>query len=133
MSKHLVIVESPAKGKTIGKYLGKDYKVLASYGHVRDLQSKTGAVDPEKQFAMKYQMIEKNEERVEAIVKALKPAESLILATDPDREGEAISWHLVEYLREEGLLKDKTVQRVVFYEITKKAVRRTKPGATDDL
>jgi len=123
MSKHLVIVESPAKGKTIGKYLGKDYKVLASYGHVRDLQSKTGAVDPDNEFAMKYEMIERNEERVAAIVKALKPAESLILATDPDREGEAISWHLVEYLRAEGLLEEKVVQRVVFFEITKKAVQ----------
>lgn len=123
MSKNLVIVESPAKGKTIEKYLGKDYKVLASYGHVRDLLSKTGAVDPDNQFAMKYEMIERNEKHVNAIIKALKKADNLILATDPDREGEAISWHLVEHLREEGLLKEKTVQRVVFYEITKKAVQ----------
>ncbi len=123
MSKHLVIVESPAKGKTIEKYLGKDYKVLASYGHVRDLLSKTGAVDPDNGFAMKYEMIERNEKHVNAIVKALKKADSLLLATDPDREGEAISWHLVEYLKEKGLLKDKTVQRVVFHEITKTAVK----------
>ncbi len=123
MSKNLVIVESPAKGKTIEKYLGKDYKVLASYGHVRDLLSKTGAVDPDNQFAMKYEMIERNEKHVNAIVKALKKADTLILATDPDREGEAISWHLVEYLREEGLLEGRDVQRVVFYEITKKAVQ----------
>jgi len=123
MSKNLVIVESPAKGKTINKYLGKDYKVLASYGHVRDLLSKTGAVDPDNSFAMKYEMIEKNEKHVNAIVTALKKADTLLLATDPDREGEAISWHLVEHLREKGLLKDKTVRRVVFYEITKKAVQ----------
>ena len=86
MSKNLVIVESPAKGKTIEKYLGKDYKVLASYGHVRDLLPKEGAVDPENDFAMKYQMIERNEKHVNAIKKALKKADSLLLATDPDRE-----------------------------------------------
>ena len=122
MSKNLVIVESPAKGKTIEKYLGKDYKVLASYGHVRDLLPKEGAVDPDKDFAMKYQMIERNEKRVDAIIKALKKADSLLLATDPDREGEAISWHLVELLREMGHLENKDVKRVVFHEITKSAV-----------
>jgi len=122
MSKNLVIVESPAKGKTIEKYLGKDYKVLASYGHVRDLLPKEGAVDPDNDFAMKYQMIERNEKRVDAIIKALKKADSLLLATDPDREGEAISWHLVEHLREEGHLVNKDVKRVVFHEITKTAV-----------
>ena len=122
MSKNLVIVESPAKGKTIEKYLGKDYKVLASYGHVRDLLPKEGAVDPDNDFAMKYQMIERNEKRVDAIIKALKKADSLLLATDPDREGEAISWHLVEHLREEGHLENKDVKRVVFHEITKSAV-----------
>jgi len=122
MSKNLIIVESPAKGKTIEKYLGKDYKVLASYGHVRDLLPKEGAVDPDNDFAMKYQMIERNEKRVDAIIKALKKADSLLLATDPDREGEAISWHLVELLREMGHLENKDVKRVVFHEITKSAV-----------
>ena len=122
MSKNLVIVESPAKGKTIEKYLGKDYKVLASYGHVRDLLPKEGAVDPDNNFAMKYQMIERNEKRVDAIIKALKKADTLLLATDPDREGEAISWHLVELLREMGHLEDKEVKRVVFHEITKSAI-----------
>ena len=123
MSKNLVIVESPAKGKTIEKYLGKDYKVLASYGHVRDLLPKEGAVDPDNDFSMKYQMIERNEKRVAAIIKALKKADTLLLATDPDREGEAISWHLVELLKEQGLLEGKEVQRVVFHEITKGAVQ----------
>ena len=123
MSKHLVIVESPAKGKTIEKYLGPDYSVLASYGHVRDLVPRDGAVDPERDFAMKYQVIERNEKHVNAIKRALKKADSLLLATDPDREGEAISWHLVELLREEGLLEGKEVRRVVFHEITKRAVQ----------
>ena len=88
----LVIVESPAKAKTIKKYLGKDFEVLASYGHVRDLVPKEGAVDPDHDFAMKYQLIDKNERHVEAIVKAVAKADVLYLATDPDREGEAISW-----------------------------------------
>lgn len=123
MSKNLIIVESPAKGKTIKKYLGKDYEVLASYGHVRDLVPKEGAVDTESEFQMKYQSIERNEKHVNAIIKALKKADMLLLATDPDREGEAISWHLVELLEEKGLLKDKEVKRVVFHEITKTAVK----------
>ncbi len=123
MSKNLIIVESPAKGKTIEKYLGKDYKVLASYGHVRDLLPKEGAVDTENDFAMKYQLIERNEKHVNAIIKALKKADNLLLATDPDREGEAISWHLVELLREQGHLEGKGVHRVVFHEITKGAVQ----------
>jgi DNA topoisomerase-1 len=123
MSKHLVIVESPAKAKTIKKYLGKDFEVLASYGHVRDLLPKEGAVDPGHGFAMKYQLIDKNEKHVDAIAKALAKADSLYLATDPDREGEAISWHLLEILKERGLLKDKQVARVVFHEITKKAIQ----------
>jgi len=122
MSKNLVIVESPAKAKTIKKYLGPDYEVLASYGHVRDLVPKDGAVDTENHFEMKYQIIEKNEKHVRAISTALKHADTLYLATDPDREGEAISWHLVELLREKGALKDKPVKRVVFHEITKAAV-----------
>jgi DNA topoisomerase-1 len=123
MSKHLVIVESPAKAKTIKKYLGKDFEVLASYGHVRDLLPKEGAVDPAHGFAMKYQLIDKNEKHVDAIAKALAKADSLYLATDPDREGEAISWHLLEILKERGLLKDKQVARVVFHEITKRAIQ----------
>ncbi|MDP1709100.1 MAG: type I DNA topoisomerase [Gammaproteobacteria bacterium] len=120
--KYLVIVESPAKAKTIKKYLGKDFEVLASYGHVRDLLPKEGAVDTAHDFAMKYQLIEKNEKHVDAIAKAIKKAGTLYLATDPDREGEAISWHLHEILKERNALKDKTVQRVVFHEITERAV-----------
>jgi DNA topoisomerase-1 len=116
-------VESPAKAKTIKKYLGKDFEVLASYGHVRDLVPKEGAVDPKHHFAMKYQVVERNQKHIDAIVRALKKADALYLATDPDREGEAISWHLHELLKADGALKGKTVQRVVFYEITKNAVR----------
>jgi DNA topoisomerase-1 len=123
LSSNLVIVESPAKAKTIKKYLGKDFEVLASYGHVRDLVPKEGAVDPTHHFAMKYQVVERNQKHVDAISRALKKAKSLFLATDPDREGEAISWHLFELLKAQGELKDKNVQRVVFYEITKNAVR----------
>ncbi|MDX5334394.1 MAG: DNA topoisomerase I [Gammaproteobacteria bacterium] len=123
MSKNLVIVESPAKGKTIEKYLGKDYTVMASYGHVRDLVPKEGAVDPAHDFAMKYDVIDRNEKHVDAIAKKLKQADALYLATDPDREGEAISWHLYELLKERGLLEDKQVHRVVFHEITQRAVR----------
>ncbi|WP_431066915.1 type I DNA topoisomerase [Methylotuvimicrobium sp.] len=122
MSNNLVIVESPAKAKTIEKYLGKDFHVLASYGHVRDLIPKEGAVDPEHDFAMKYEIIDRNQRHVQAITKAVKQAQALYLATDPDREGEAISWHLYELLKDKKLLKDKPVHRVVFHEITKKAV-----------
>ena len=122
MAKSLVIVESPAKAKTIKKYLGKGFEVLASYGHVRDLLPKEGAVDPDNDFAMKYQIIERNQKHVDAITKALKKADYLYLATDPDREGEAISWHLYEILKDQGLLKDKQVGRVAFNEITKRAV-----------
>lgn len=123
MSKNLVIVESAAKAKTIKKYLGKDFEVMASYGHVRDLLPKEGAVDTEHDFAMKYQILEKNEKHVDAIAKAMKNADALFLATDPDREGEAISWHLNELLKDRKVLKNKEVARVVFYEITKKAVQ----------
>jgi len=123
MSKNLVIVESPAKGKTIEKYLGKDYTVLASYGHVRDLVPKEGAVDPNNDFGMHYQVIERNEKHVDKISRALKKADRLLLATDPDREGEAISWHLVELLQEKQLLNGKNVQRVVFHEITRRAIQ----------
>jgi DNA topoisomerase-1 len=124
MADNLVIVESPAKAKTIKKYLGKDFEVLASYGHVRDLIPKEGAVDPDKQFAMSYRSIERNEKHVDAIARALKKSKNLYLATDPDREGEAISWHLRELLEERGELKGKEVKRVVFYEITKGEVQR---------
>src|SRR3989339_667359 len=119
MSK-LVIVESPSKSKTLKKYLGADYEILASYGHVRDLEPKTGAVDTET-FSMKYQIIERNAKHVEAIVKAAKKADEVLLATDPDREGEAISWHISEILKER---KVKTpMKRVAFYEITESAVQ----------
>ncbi|WP_372183748.1 DNA topoisomerase I [Xanthomonas axonopodis] len=123
MPKHLLIVESPAKAKTINKYLGKDFTVLASYGHVRDLVPKEGAVDPDNGFAMRYDLIEKNEKHVEAIARAAKSADDIFLATDPDREGEAISWHIAEILKERGLLKDKPMQRVVFTEITPRAIK----------
>ncbi|MDR6842072.1 DNA topoisomerase I [Pseudoxanthomonas sacheonensis] len=129
MPKHLLIVESPAKAKTINKYLGKDFTVLASYGHVRDLVPKEGAVDPDQDFAMSYALIDKNEKHVEAIAKAAKAADDIFLATDPDREGEAISWHIAEILKERGLLKDKPLHRVVFTEITPRAIKEamTKP------
>ena len=123
MSKNLVIVESPAKAKTIAKYLGKDFEVLASYGHVRDLVPKDGAVDVTRGFEMKYQLIEKNEKHVNAIVRAVKAADAVYLATDPDREGEAISWHLAEILKEKNVAKNKPIRRVVFHEITKSAVQ----------
>lgn len=123
MPKHLVIVESPAKSKTIKKYLGSDFEVLASYGHVRDLLPKEGAVNTEKNFEMKYELIEKNTKHVTAIVSAMKKADALYLATDPDREGEAISWHIYEILLKKKALKDKPVHRVVFNEITKTAVK----------
>lgn len=122
MSNHLVIVESPAKARTIEKYLGKDFQVLASYGHVRDLIPKEGAVDPSHDFAMKYEIIEKNLKHVQKIAKAAQTADALYLATDPDREGEAIAWHLYEILREKNVLNNKPVHRVIFHEITKPAI-----------
>jgi len=122
MASNLLIVESPAKAKTIKKYLGKEFEVLASYGHVRDLLPKTGAVNPDKQFAMKYEIIEKNQKHVDAITKALKNADTLYLATDPDREGEAIAWHLSELIKTKRTLNKKPIHRVVFHEITKNAV-----------
>jgi DNA topoisomerase I len=122
MSKNLIIVESPAKSKTIEKYLGKDFQVLASYGHIRDLVPKEGAVDPEHDFAMKYEIIDRNQRHLQAITKAMRHADNLFLATDPDREGEAISWHVYEILKAKKLLKDKPVHRVIFHEITKRAV-----------
>jgi len=123
MAKNLLIVESPAKAKTINKYLGKDFQVLASYGHVRDLKPKEGAVDPDHGFAMAYEVIDRNEKHVDAIAKAAKLADDIYLATDLDREGEAISWHISEILKERGLTKGKQLHRVVFSEITPKAIK----------
>ena len=123
MVKHLVVVESPAKAKTIEKYLGKEFKVLASYGHVRDLIPKEGAVDPAHDFAMKYETIQRNQPHITSIEKILKKCDSLYLATDPDREGEAIAWHIQSLLEQHNALKDKKVSRVVFHQITKKAVQ----------
>lgn len=123
MTKRLVVVESPAKTKTLEKYLGKkDYKVIASYGHVRDLVAKEGAVDTEHGFTMRYELIEKNEKHVDTFLKELKKADELYLATDPDREGEAISWHLYEVAKEHDALKGKKVFRIAFNAITKRAV-----------
>ncbi len=137
MSANLVIVESPAKAKTIKKYLGPDFEVLASYGHVRDLIEKEGAVNPDRDFEMKYQLIDKNRPKIDAIERAMKKAGALYLATDPDREGEAISWHLSEILREHGALDGKDLKRVRFYEITKNAVRvavaQAESGVNDNL
>ncbi|MHB1587782.1 MAG: type I DNA topoisomerase [Acidiferrobacteraceae bacterium] len=124
MGKNLIIVESPSKAKTMSKYLGKDFVALASYGHVRDLVPKKGAVDADHDFEMKYELIEKNKKHVDSIRKAMKKADALYLATDPDREGEAISWHLYEILREDGALDSKPVHRVVFHEITRKAIQQ---------
>lgn len=123
MTKHLVIVESPAKAKTIQKYLGANYDVLASYGHVRDLPARKGSVNPDDNFHMTYAPIERNARHIDTIAKALKQSDSLLLATDPDREGEAISWHIYELMQEKKLLKDKPVHRIFFNEITKSAVQ----------
>ena len=119
---NLVIVESPAKAKTINKYLGSDYKVLASYGHVRDLPSKDGSVLPDDDFAMHWEVDAKASKRLSEIAEAAKASDRVILATDPDREGEAISWHVLEILNKKKALKDKDVQRVTFNAITKSAV-----------
>ncbi len=119
---NIVIVESPAKAKTINKYLGSDYQVLASYGHVRDLPPKDGSVLPDDDFQMSWQVDSKSQKRLNEIASAVKSADKLILATDPDREGEAISWHVLEVLNKKKALKDKPVQRVVFNAITKKAI-----------
>ena len=119
---NLVIVESPAKAKTINKYLGDDYKVLASYGHIRDLPSKNGSVDPEQNFKMKWEIDSFSKKYLKEITDAAKDSSKIILATDPDREGEAIAWHVKEYLNDKNLLKDKKIERVVFNEITKKAI-----------
>ncbi len=120
---NLLIVESPSKAKTLKKYLGNDFEVLASYGHVRDLIPKNGAVDPANHFAMKYEIIERNSKHMDAITKAVKSADNIYLATDPDREGEAISWHIAEILQAKNLLKNKLLKRVEFNEITQTAVK----------
>ncbi len=119
---NLVIVESPAKAKTINKYLGKNYTVLASYGHIRDLPSKNGSVDPAQKFKMIWEIDSFSKKYLKEITDVAKDSSKIILATDPDREGEAIAWHVKEYLDEKKLLKDKKIERVVFNEITKKAV-----------
>src|SRR5579864_5750950 len=118
----LVLVESPAKAKTINKYLGKGYEVLASFGHVRDLPPKSGSVDPDHNFRMLWEVDPKAQKRLNDIAKAVKGADKLILATDPDREGEAISWHVLEFLKEKKALSKQTIERVVFNAITKQAV-----------
>jgi len=121
---NLVIVESPAKAKTINKYLGSDYTVLASYGHIRDLPSKNGSVDPNDKFKMIWEVDSFSKKYLKEITDLAKKSNKIILATDPDREGEAIAWHVKEYLNEKKLLKDKKIERVVFNEITKKAVTK---------
>ncbi len=123
MAKNLIIVESPAKARTLGKYLGGDFKALASYGHVRDLLPKSGAVEPDNFFHMHYIIVERNKKYVDEIARAAKKADALYLATDPDREGEAIAWHLHELLVERGVLNGKPVHRVVFHEITRRAIQ----------
>src|SRR5215469_17745564 len=120
--KNVVVVESPAKARTINRYLGSDYTVLASYGHVRDLPSKDGSVKPDEDFAMIWDVDARAAKRVSEIAAAAKDADRLILATDPDREGEAISWHLLEVLSRRRALKDAKVERVVFNAITRSAV-----------
>ncbi|MGH6691206.1 MAG: type I DNA topoisomerase, partial [Gammaproteobacteria bacterium] len=119
----LLVVESPSKAKTLKKYLGRNFEVLASYGHVRDLEAKEGAVDPEHGFRMKYALVERNKKHVDAIARAAEHAEQILLATDPDREGEAIAWHLSEILRGKKGVRNRPLKRVVFYEITESAVK----------
>src|ERR1700744_4354137 len=118
----VVIVESPSKAKTINRYLGKDYDVYASFGHVRDLPAKDGSVDPDDDFAMLWEVDAKAGKRLADIARAVKTADRVILATDPDREGEAISWHVLEILKAKRVLKDTPVERVVFNAITKSAI-----------
>ncbi|MDB5375976.1 MAG: topoisomerase, partial [Rubritepida sp.] len=120
---NIVVVESPAKAKTIEKYLGGDYKVLASFGHVRDLPAKDGSVRPDEDFAMDWEADDRGQKQVKAITQALRGATHLYLATDPDREGEAISWHVKAMLEKSGALKGVDVQRITFNEITKRAVQ----------
>jgi len=131
MASNLLIVESPAKAKTLKKYLGGDFEVLATFGHVRDLIPKTGAIDVEHDFAMKYEIIARNSKHVDAIAKAASVADNIFLATDPDREGEAIAWHVSELLKSKRNLKNKILKRVVFYEITQNAVREAVSNPRD--
>jgi DNA topoisomerase-1 len=128
---NLVIVESPAKAKTINKYLGPSYQVMASYGHVRDLPPKDGSVRPDEDFEMSWEVDGKAAKRLSEIAEAAKGATNLILATDPDREGEAISWHVLEVLNKKRGLKDIPVQRVVFNAITKSAVTEAMANPRD--
>ena len=116
---NVVIVESPSKAKTINKYLGENYKVLASVGHIRDLPSKNGSVNPDENFDMVWETSSKSQKQIKEITAAMKGADHLFLATDPDREGEAISWHVQEVLNQKKLLEGVNVKRVVFNEITK--------------
>ena len=118
MALNLLIVESPSKAKTLKKYLGKDFEILASYGHVRDLVPKTGAVDPEDNFRMTYELIERNTKHVDAIARAVKNADTVLLATDPDREGEAIAWHLSEILKSRRALEDIKLKHLSHHERT---------------
>ena len=119
----VVVVESPAKARTINKYLGSGYRVLASYGHVRDLPPKSGSVDPDQDFKMVWEIQEDSEKHLKEIAKAIKGADHLYLATDPDREGEAISWHVREVLKSQNVLNGVDVQRIVFHEVTRDAIR----------
>ncbi len=130
----LVIVESPAKAKTINKYLGEEYKVLASFGHIRDLPSKDGSVQPEQDFAMTWELSSGGQKRLKDIIAAVKDADTIVLASDPDREGEAIAWHILEELKARNKIKDKKIERVVFHEITKSAVTEAikNPRSIDD-
>jgi DNA topoisomerase I len=123
LSQKIVIVESPAKAKTINKYLGSDFTVLASYGHIRDLPPKDGSVRPDEDFAMDWELGDRADKPVSEITKAVKGAEAVYLASDPDREGEAIAWHVLEVLRAKGLAKSTPIRRVTFNEITKSAVQ----------
>ena len=131
MAKHLLIVESPAKATTINKYLGPDFEVLASYGHVRDLVPKEGAVDPDNDFAMRYSIIDRNKKHVDRIVASARKADTVYLATDLDREGEAISWHIAEILKERGIDARVPIKRVVFSEITKRAIDKAMENPRD--
>ena len=130
-AENIVIVESPAKAKTINKYLGPDYEVIASYGHIRDLVNKDGSVVPDDDFAMKWQVGDRADKPIKEIKKAIKSAKNLYLAPDPDREGEAIAWHVKEVLAENNLLEGKNVARVTFNEITKKAVNEAFKNTRD--
>ncbi|MEM8662665.1 MAG: DNA topoisomerase, partial [Pseudomonadota bacterium] len=128
---NIVVVESPAKAKTINKYLGSDYQVVASYGHIRDLPPKDGSVDPDKDFEMIWQVDTKSQKRLNELARAVKNADRLILATDPDREGEAISWHVLQVMKDKKALKSQPVQRVVFNAITKAAVTEAMQNPRD--